>query len=233
MDNKFLELSNENNKTNLRTFLNFYKELREDTKKEELYLIWLTDRPGYVSKSHYFIIHKFYYKSQMKFNIYQSWLGKKTWCQIDYEHNTRNLSYDELNSKYIKKLLDILLPIYLEDDPLIEPGGLPSKRKYYYKVPKSLIWSAKDEEIFNSIPGFDSGKELFSPQSYESNKLIKPLFIYHKTNISTFNLKDNIEKFLITAIEQVNSNIAYPKAFNNKKKEDIITEITELLDTIS
>ena len=175
-----------------------------DSPIEEFYLIWLTNRTGYLSKSHFFIIHKFNYK----FNIYQSWLAKKLSMMNNQNYNlTNNLTLEDLNNSYLNCINTILTPN--DTDEVILPSIssiLPSKRKFAIPLKSGMRWSVKDEEIFNSIPGFDDGKITEPVEDWEKMNYIKPLFTYKKIDLTKNPSSpiENFNKFIDDAIDKIN-----------------------------
>jgi len=73
LQSQFRNSNDNDNSTSLESFFTMTGSLQEENDREEIYVVWLTNRPGYYSLDHQFIIHK----KNNKFNIYQSWVNEK------------------------------------------------------------------------------------------------------------------------------------------------------------
>ena len=215
LQTKFGNSNDIDNSTSLESFFTMVGSLQEENDKEEIYVVWLTNRHGYYSLNHQFIIHK----KNNKFNIYQSWVNEKTFCQMSKEENERlyDLDYNQLNVILLDKLQRIIIPNDGED--MIRPYPVEGA----IEIKAGMRWSQEDHDVFGNIPGFFT-------HSY-NDQLIKPIFVFSKDDISQTD-NDNLQVFLRYCMGKIqlgqNPIMEY---FQGKTIEEISAKISEILLT--
>ena len=214
LENKFSNSNDIDNSISLDSFFKMAGSLQEENDREEIYVVWLTNRPGYYSLDHQFIIHK----KNNKFNIYQSWVNEKTFCQMSKEESERlyDLDFNQLNVILLEKLQAVLIPSEIEGT--LQPFHAVDSA---VEIKAGIKWSQEDHQVFGEIPGFFT-------HDYD-DQLIKPIFVFSKDDISHTD-NDNLQLFLRYCMEKIqlgnNTNMEY---FQGKTIEEISAKISEIL----
>lgn len=223
LQDKFRIANDVDNEYSINQLYQMISLLEVESDKEELYTIWLTNRPGYYSLDHQFIIHR----KNNKFNIYQSWISQKNFCDISQEQEERlyNLNYNQLQVILLNKLLNIIIPSNEQGilQPLTGPNGI--------KVPNSIQintgmrWTELDHQTFLDIPGF-------LPPEFQDD-LVKPMFIFSYQKITGID-NDNLQILLNYSIEKIQSG-EFPEIeyFEGKTIEEISENIYSILSTFN
>lgn len=223
LQDKFRITNDIDNEYSINQLYQMISLLEVESDKEELYTIWLTNRPGYYSLDHQFIIHR----KNNKFNIYQSWINQKNFCDISQEQEGRlyNLNYNQLQVILLNKLLNIIIPSNEQGilQPLTGRNGI--------KVPNSIQintgmrWTEQDHQTFLDIPGF-------LPPEFQDD-LIKPMFIFSYQEITGID-NNNLQILLNYSIEKIQSG-EFPEMeyFDGKTIEEISENIYSILSSFN
>lgn len=214
LQSQFRNSNDNDNSQSVGSFFNMVGSLYEENNIEEVYLIWLTNRPGYYSLDHQFIIHK----KNNRFNIYQSWVNEKTFCEISKEQEERlyDLDFNQLNVILLEKLQAVLIPTEIEGT--LQPFHAVDSA---VEIKAGMKWSQEDHQVFGDIPGFFT-------HDY-NDQLIKPIFVFSKDDITQTD-NDNLQIFLRYCMEKIQEGVS-PNMdyFQGQSIEEINNKISEIL----